>query len=140
MRFLVAAVGKLKDRALERLCEEYGRRIRPYAPLDVREVKKVEDLPIVSPTGWERILLTERGELMDSRQFADYIGRRRDQGAPGLVFWIGGAEGVPAHIARQATWELSLSPMTFPHRLTRVLLLEQIYRGLTILAGHPYHK
>ncbi len=140
MRLVVAAVGRLKDRNLEALCRDYQRRLRASLRLEVREVRRPEDLPRASPEGWERILLAESGRLVDSQSFAKMLEERRQAGLPGLVFWIGGAEGVSEAVAGQADWALSLSPMTFPHRIARLLLLEQLYRAATILSGHPYHK
>lgn len=85
------------------------------------------------------VLLDARGKLLSSEAFAAHLGRLRDTGTQRILLAIGPADGwSPAALAR-ADLLLSLGPMTLPHELARVVLAEQIYRALTILAGHPYH-
>ncbi|MFP5204848.1 MAG: 23S rRNA (pseudouridine(1915)-N(3))-methyltransferase RlmH [Acidobacteriota bacterium] len=85
------------------------------------------------------VLLDSRGRAMDSEKFAAWIGARRDEGAQHLVFAIGPADGWSEEARKRARLLLSLGPMTLAHALARLVLAEQIYRALTILAGHPYH-
>lgn len=85
------------------------------------------------------VLLDSRGRAIDSEAFAGWMGARRDEGAQHLVFAIGPASGWSDEGRKRARLLLSLGPMTLPHALARVVLAEQIYRALTILAGHPYH-
>jgi 23S rRNA (pseudouridine1915-N3)-methyltransferase len=85
------------------------------------------------------VLLDSRGQAMESEKFAAWIGARRDEGAQHLVFAIGPASGWSEEARRRARLVLSLGPMTLAHALARVVLAEQIYRALTILARHPYH-
>jgi len=83
------------------------------------------------------VVMAEEGQTFDSPAFA---GRLQGSGSERLVFVIGGAEGIDSALKARASWKLSLSPMTFPHELARLLLLEQLYRALTIQQGGPYHK
>jgi len=86
------------------------------------------------------VLLDERGRTMSSEGFAQWFGRERDQGRQLIVFAIGPADGWSEEARRRAGLVLSLGPMTLAHELARVVLCEQIYRALTLLAGHPYHR
>ena len=86
------------------------------------------------------VLLDERGRAMTSQQFAAWLGRERDEGRQRIVFAIGPADGWPAESKKHAGLLLSLGAMTMAHELARVVLCEQLYRALTILAGHPYHR
>ncbi|NOZ42534.1 MAG: 23S rRNA (pseudouridine(1915)-N(3))-methyltransferase RlmH [Alphaproteobacteria bacterium] len=86
------------------------------------------------------IILDERGKSVGSRRFADLIRNHRDNGIANLVFIIGGAGGCDPRVSKRADFLLSLSDMTWPHMLARVMLMEQLYRASCILSGHPYHK
>lgn len=85
------------------------------------------------------VLLDSRGKQLSSEQFADWLGKQRDQGQQMIVFAIGPADGWSEEARKRANLLLSLGPMTLPHELARVVLSEQIYRAFTILSGHPYH-
>ena len=84
--------------------------------------------------------LDERGRSLSSAAFADYLGRRRDEGVADLAFVIGGADGLAERVRSRADLVLSLGAPTWPHLLVRGLLAEQLYRAQSILAGHPYHR
>ena len=86
------------------------------------------------------VLLDERGRSLSSEAFAEWLGRERDRGRQMLLFAVGPADGWSAASRQRPGVLLSLGPMTFAHELARVVLCEQIYRALTILAGHPYHR
>jgi len=86
------------------------------------------------------ILLDERGKTMPSRRFAEDIGRRRDEGHSAVLFALGGPDGFAAEARQRADMTLSFGAMTWPHRLARIMLAEQLYRAAMILAGHPYHR
>jgi len=86
------------------------------------------------------VLLDERGKSIDSRGFAGYISRQRDNGARGVVVAIGGADGHDPALRAKADLVLSFGALTWPHQLVRVLLAEQLYRATTILSNHPYHR
>jgi 23S rRNA (pseudouridine1915-N3)-methyltransferase len=86
------------------------------------------------------ILLDSRGQQLTSEAFAAHLGRLRDSGAQSLIFAIGPADGWSPAAHARASLTLSFGPITLPHQLARAVLAEQIYRALTILAGHPYHS
>jgi 23S rRNA (pseudouridine1915-N3)-methyltransferase len=86
------------------------------------------------------IVLDERGKSFSSDDFAQLFRRHLDQGTPSLAFLIGGPDGHAPETRRQAGLLLSFGPMTCPHRLARAMLAEQIYRAVTILVKHPYHR
>ncbi len=140
MRLAVVAAGKLRDAGLQSLCAEYTRRIQPYAPLDVVEVRDAAGLRAHwSKAPAIRVLLDERGEQLDTRGLARWLEQWRADGARAACFYIGDADGFSADDRGGADRLLALSRMTLPHRLARLVLLEQLYRAATLLAGHPYH-
>jgi 23S rRNA (pseudouridine1915-N3)-methyltransferase len=87
----------------------------------------------------EVVALDERGRVMDTRELASRLGRAQSA-AGDLLFLIGGDEGLDASVRTRARWVLSLSKLTLPHRLARLVLVEQLYRAFTVLKGEPYHK
>lgn len=93
-----------------------------------------------TPDDARRILLDERGAEWSSRQLADKLARWRDDGVPCATFWIGGADGASQSIKDNADEKLAFGRQTWPHRLVRVMISEQIYRAVTILCGTPYHR
>lgn len=86
------------------------------------------------------IACDERGKALPSRNFAEKLERFRDDGVRRLVFAVGGADGLASEVLRDARETLAFGPQTWPHALVRVMLAEQIYRAMTILAGSPYHR
>jgi 23S rRNA (pseudouridine1915-N3)-methyltransferase len=105
------------------------------------DAKAVEAEAILSRRKPQDLLvaLDERGKLLDSVEFSRYVGKARD-GSKDLLLIIGGDEGLDERVRQAADLTLSLSKMTLPHRLARVVLVEQLYRAFTILKGEPYHK
>jgi 23S rRNA (pseudouridine1915-N3)-methyltransferase len=77
---------------------------------------------------------------MESSEFAKLLGQFRDIGAAGVACLLGGAEGLAPEALARADRKISLGPLTLPHGLARIVLAEQLYRAMTILAGHPYHR
>ena len=159
MRLLIAAVGKLKQEPERGLVAHYlGRaasagRALGFAHFDVVEIPEsrattaalraqAEAAVLLAKSAFSHDLaaLDPRGEQLDSEAFARMLGRLRDDGRPGLTFVIGGADGLGSDLLAKAQRRLSLGPMTLPHGLARVVLAEQLYRAMTILAGHPYHR
>jgi 23S rRNA (pseudouridine1915-N3)-methyltransferase len=154
MVFHVVAVGRMRDAALRAACDEYLRRVRRSARIELHEVAEAgragatpavtrriegERLRHATPAGAVRVALTRSGRAYSSEQFARLVGRWRE-GARDVAFLLGGAHGLAESLIQDASSGLSLSPMTLPHELARLLLLEQLYRAGTILRGAPYHK
>ncbi len=120
---------------LVELPEASGKKLKPG------EAKAAEADAILAkrkPQDW-LVALDERGSLLDSVELSRYVGKAQT-GAKDLLFIIGGDEGLDARVRNAANLTLSLSKMTLPHRLARVVLIEQLYRAFTILKGEPYHK
>ena len=152
MKIIIAAIGKLNKKSPEQaLIDNYISKTR--WPISIQELteKKALSGPELQeaegallmaqvPAGYKVVALDERGEEPSSRAFAKKIARWRDEGAPGIAFLIGGADGHTDTLRGKADWLLSFGHMTLPHFLARVVLSEQIYRAKTILDGHPYHR
>ena len=147
----LVAVGKLKDQALESLEQEYlGRLSLPKVSIfDVKTrgdreeegtevVSKIESL--CRDSSAYVILLEEQGKKMDSPKFSEWFYTLLEKRKEKIFFVLGGAEGHGERVKKMAHESLSLSSMTFPHKLARILLIEQIYRAQTIETKHPYHK
>lgn len=152
MKCRIIWLGKTRDPWIKEGVAEYSGRVKRYLPLTVDELKDEKDAEAEEGRRREGerllkqvssqallVVLDERGEQMDSRRFADFIGRNRDSGIPELVFAIGGAYGFSQEVRQRANAVLSLSAMTFTHQMVRPFLLEQIYRACTILNNEPYH-
>jgi 23S rRNA (pseudouridine1915-N3)-methyltransferase len=86
------------------------------------------------------VALDERGDNVDSPAFARHLGRWRDDSVANTIFVIGGADGLSPDLRRKSKLRVAFGSATWPHQMVRVMLLEQIYRAATILAGHPYHR
>lgn len=139
MRYRVVAVGRMKDAALRAACDEYLGRIRHYAKVEEREVKDEARILGAVPEGTRLVALSRRGDAWTSGQLADWTGRWELEGRD-IAFAIGGADGLPEAVLRQADRLWSLSRLTFPHELARLVLYEQLYRAYTIRRGEPYHR
>lgn len=155
MKITVACVGKAgraKHDAAQTLIESYRERL-PW-PVAIREVedrkqggtaaeRKAREAALLLaavPRGAVIVAMDERGKSLSSRQFADQLANWRDQGEQEVAFLIGGADGLDAGLVTKARLALSLSAMTWPHLLARVMLLEQLYRAWSLQTGHPYHR
>ena len=154
MKIVVAAVGKLRMAATAELANEYEVRTRRFAPVEVVEVRdqrgsdpaRVAEsesgrlLDVLRPED-HVVLCDERGKQLTTKGLATLVEQRLKAGGRGrLVFVVGGAEGVDDRVRKRADAVLALSGLTFPHELARVILLEQIYRVVSLLHGHPYHR
>lgn len=140
MKIKVAWVGKTKEAAIQSLTDEYLKRISRYAEIEGAAVKdEAAVLALASGSRCKLILLDARGKQYSSEEFAGLLEREQVNAVP-LLFGIGGSDGFGDQARRAAALVLSLGKMTLPHELARVVLVEQIYRGLTILKGHPYHS
>jgi 23S rRNA (pseudouridine1915-N3)-methyltransferase len=142
VRVTIAAVGRLKEDYLKAAEAEYRKRLRPYCSLEIAEHKSEAALLGSLTPQTHLYALDERGDLLSSEDLAHGILAHEEQhggGAP-VVFAIGGADGHSETLRRRATRLIAFGRMTIAHRLMRVLLLEQLYRGYTILRGLPYHR
>ena len=155
MRLLIAAVGRLRDAPEAALAADYmaraanaGRQLG-FKSVDLIEVEakppgdpraEASALFRATPDEARKILLDERGAEWTSRQLAEKLARWRDDGVPSATFWIGGADGVSQSVKDNADEKLAFGRQTWPHRLVRVMIAEQVYRALTILCGNPYHR
>ena len=152
MRLKVLWVGKTQQEWVREGIEEYSSRIRRYMALDVLEAREekgaaeetmrereCDRLSKLVPKNARLVLLDEKGTVMSSPEFADFLGRSRDAAIPELVFAVGGAYGFSQEFRSRADTMIALSRMTFTHQMVRVFLLEQLYRGFTILNREPYH-
>lgn len=108
--------------------------------VDARMKDEGERLAARVPDGAHVVLLDAKGKGMTSEDFADFLGVLRDAGTRDLAFVIGGPDGLGVLPGKKSGRSLAFGPQTWPHLLARVLLSEQIYRAMTILAGHPYHR
>jgi 23S rRNA (pseudouridine1915-N3)-methyltransferase len=140
VKLQVRAVGKMRDRHLAAVCDEYVERARRHLPVEVIEVADDAGLTRGLPAGAEIVALEPGGVGWTTAEFTQYLDKRMVQGARAVVFLIGGADGLLPATVKQAKLRLSLSPMTLPHRLARVLLCEQIYRALSVIRGEPYGR
>jgi 23S rRNA (pseudouridine1915-N3)-methyltransferase len=159
MRLTVVAVGRLKQGPERQLAERYRERAAKAGralglrAVDVVEVdesrsrdadrRMIEESVAIANVVPDRaavVVLDERGETLGSAGFAARLGRWRDDGRGNAVFIIGGADGLAGSLRDRADLRLGFGAMTWPHQLVRIMLLEQLYRAVTILAGHPYHR
>jgi 23S rRNA (pseudouridine1915-N3)-methyltransferase len=140
VRFLVVAVGKLKDAPLRAVADDYFGRIRRYVPCDEREVKTDAELERAVPAGAVKVALEVQGEALTSTALAARVDEWSRRGKGVVAFYIGGAEGIPKDVSARADARVSLSTLTLPHRLARVILAEQLYRAMTILRREPYAR
>ncbi|MEX0923619.1 MAG: 23S rRNA (pseudouridine(1915)-N(3))-methyltransferase RlmH [Rhodovibrionaceae bacterium] len=156
MRVTIAAVGRVKSGPDRDLYEDYAKRLARGGLLGPLELKEVEARGKLSPEelkaregalllaavppGAAIVALDERGLELDSAGFAARLGAWRDQGRRDVAFLIGGAGGLGKEPRQAADLILRFGRLTWPHRLVRPLLAEQLYRAETILSGHPYHR
>lgn len=142
----ILGIGDNKEKYIEEGIETFIRLLKPYAPVEcvwiksAKEPKEEAELLRSKIKKDEYVIaLKARKETLDSLELAGKLNRWRQQ-AKKLVFIIGGAYGLSDPFLAAANETLSLSAQTYSHLLIRLMLLEQLYRGFTILAGHPYHK
>lgn len=159
MRIIVAGVGRLKDGAEKTLFDRYWGRLDgmgtsvglgPIKFCEVAEGKagranerrRDEAVRLAKAVGDIEfsLALDEHGKAMSSTAFATLLHGQVDDGCKSLAFYLGGPDGHDVSLLQDANRKLSLGPMTLPHGLARVVLVEQLYRAATILAGHPYHR
>ena len=150
MRVSVYWIGKPRLSGATTLADEYCRRIGRYCDFHAQEIRAPrgrsqrtagEETAFLSKTeGLLRVVLDPGGKICTSQDLAEYVEKMRDGGARGVAFLVGGADGFTKPFLKQADLKLSLSPLTLPHELARVVLLEQIYRAFATLSHHPYSR
>ncbi len=139
MRYHVVAVGRMKNAALRTACDDYLERLRHYARVEEREVKD-EARVLEAISGDTRLVaLSTRGEPWTSAELAAWTARWEQDGRD-VAFAIGGADTLPAAVFDRAERVFSLSRLTLPHEMARLLLYEQVYRAYTIRRNEPYHR
>jgi 23S rRNA (pseudouridine1915-N3)-methyltransferase len=159
MRLVVIAIGRLKQGPERELAERYQKRFDEigrklgFRGLEIVEIPEsrardaatriAEEAAAISAATPEKsvlVTLDERAENIDSAAFAGHLGRWRDQSVASTVFVIGGADGLSPDLRRRGKIGIAFGAATWPHQMVRIMLLEQLYRAATILAGHPYHR
>jgi 23S rRNA (pseudouridine1915-N3)-methyltransferase len=158
LKLVICAVGRLKTGPERQLAERYLERAGELAPrlgfsgpsvVEIAESRARDDATrrreegealAAKTEGALRITLDERGTPLTSVEFAALLGKHRASGAKALAFLIGGADGLAREALGPKHETMAFGAMTLPHQLVRILLLEQIYRALTIRLGHPYHR
>ena len=159
MKITAIAVGKIKEKFYTDAIAEYSKRLSRYCRLEViqvadektpdgaseaqeRQIKEKEGSRILAQIkdGAYVIALAVQGTMLSSEQLASKLNKLGVDGQSQIVLIIGGSLGLSDEVLKRADYHLSFSPMTFPHQLMRVILLEQIYRSYRIISGEPYHK
>ena len=159
MKITVIAVGKIKEKFYTDAIAEYSKRLSRYCRLEViqvadektpdgaseaqeRQIKEKEGSRILAQIkdGAYVIALAVQGTMLSSEQLASKLNKLGVDGQSQIVLIIGGSLGLSDEVLKRADYHLSFSPMTFPHQLMRVILLEQIYRSYRIISGEQYHK
>ena len=156
MNIKVIAVGKIREKGYQLAIDEFSKRLSSYCSFSVVEIpaqsikddslaeKYMEEealkiLSVIKPNSYV-ITMEIEGKNLSSEEFALKIDNISKEGTNDLCFIIGGANGIAQSLRAKSNFKLSFSKMTFPHQLARVMLLEQIYRAMKILAKEPYHK
>jgi len=155
MNIRLLAIGKTDNKALQTLIDDYTKRLSFYVKFDIDiipDIKNVKNLSEaqqkekegelilskISATD-QLILLDENGSTFSSVAFSDYLQKKMNAGIKTLVFVIGGPYGFSEEVYKKAQGKVSLSEMTFSHQMVRLFVIEQLYRGFTILKNEPYH-
>ena len=154
MRLLLVVVGRLKHAAIRSACEDFAERIRHYQRLEIREARdagrsgreaadarriEADALRRLLPAGGRTFALTRSGDPLGSEDLAARLVTWQQE-ARDVALLIGGAHGLDDRLLREVEGTISLSAMTLPHELARLIMLEQLYRACTIARGEPYHK
>ncbi|CAM3897901.1 MULTISPECIES: 23S rRNA (pseudouridine(1915)-N(3))-methyltransferase RlmH [Flavobacterium] len=155
MNIKLLTIGKTDNRDLQSLIDEYTKRLSFYVKFDMEiipDIKNVKNLSEAQQKEKEGelilskitpndhlILLDENGKTFNSVGFSDFLQKKMNAGIKTLVFVIGGPYGFSDSVYKQAVGKVSLSEMTFSHQMVRLFIIEQIYRGFTILRNEPYH-
>jgi 23S rRNA (pseudouridine1915-N3)-methyltransferase len=159
MEIAILAIGRMKAGPETELCTRYLERAKTVgrglgmkgfsvaeraesraARTADRVAQEEEAIVAALPPGGRTACLDEDGDCLSSAEFANWLRRQADAGIAMTTFVIGGADGLGEAILRRAELRLALGRLTWPHQIVRILLAEQLYRAMTILSGHPYHR
>lgn len=159
MAIMILCIGKLRESYWRDACNEYLKRLSRFVSIASHECASLPEPKNASPASIQKILDVEgealldqlkqhdyvialciEGKALSSEAFADKLRKLEDNGASRIVFVIGSSNGLSKAVLQRANEMLSFSPMTFPHQMARVILLEQLYRAKKMLAGETYHK
>jgi len=147
LRISLLCVGRMKEAYFASAFEEYRKRLRRYCRFSMTELNEYSDpareglaLSTRIPPGSYVVALCIEGKPFSSQELADFLAERAMSDDSRLCFLIGGSNGLSEAVKNRAALRLSMSPMTFPHHLARVMLMEQLYRAFSINAGAKYHK
>ena len=136
MKLVFCFSGKTFKGPIKDLLDEYKKRISRYVPVEIIEAKTLKP----QTRDGVHIVLSPDGRVMNSEEFADFLGQSLASGKKHLFFYTGGPTGFDSRVEESADLKLSLSTMTFNHQLIRAMLFEQVYRAFTIVNNEPYHK
>lgn len=155
MNIKLLAIGKTDNKSLQALIDDYTKRLSFYVKFDLEVIPDIKNVKNLSEAQQKEkegelilyklsatdqlILLDENGTTFSSVGFSDYLQKKMNAGIKTLVFVIGGPYGFSEEIYKKAQGKVSLSEMTFSHQMVRLFVIEQIYRGFTILRNEPYH-
>jgi len=154
LKITIIAVGKLKERYWRDAIDEYLKRLRPYASVSILEIadapdslgdqiardKEGQSILKALPADADTVLLDVGGTSRSSEGIAKWLDRSMTEGTSHIALIIGGSNGVSESVRSSAQSTLSLGPVTLPHNLARVVLIEQLYRAFKIMRNEPYHK
>ena len=155
MNIRILAIGKTDNKSLQSLIDEYTKRLSFYIKFDLEVIPDIKNVKNLSEAQQKEkegelilskisatdqlILLDENGSSFSSVAFSDYLQKKMNAGIKTLVFVIGGPYGFSEEVYKKAQGKVSLSEMTFSHQMVRLFVIEQLYRGFTILKNEPYH-
>jgi 23S rRNA (pseudouridine1915-N3)-methyltransferase len=155
MNIRLLAIGKTDNKSLQTLIDDYTKRLSFYVKFDLEVIPDIKNVKNLSEAQQKEkegelilsklaatdqlILLDENGTTFSSVEFSDYLQKKMNAGIKTLVFVIGGPYGFSEEVYKKAQGKVSLSEMTFSHQMVRLFVIEQIYRGFTILRNEPYH-
>ena len=155
MNIKLLAIGKTDNKNLQTLIDEYTKRLSFYIKFDLEVIPDIKNVKNLSENQQKEkegelilsklsatdqlILLDENGKSFSSVCFSDYLQKKMNSGVKTLVFVIGGPYGFSEEVYQKAQGKISLSEMTFSHQMVRLFVIEQLYRGFTILKNEPYH-
>lgn len=155
MNIRLLAIGKTDNNSLQSLIDEYTKRLSFYIKFDLEVIPDIKNVKNLSEAQQKEkegelilskisatdqlILLDENGSTFSSMAFSDYLQKKMNAGIKTLVFVIGGPYGFSEEVYKKAQGKVSLSEMTFSHQMVRLFVIEQLYRGFTILKNEPYH-